>query len=479
MGNEYEIDENGNRRYVFNDTVNQQNQMDDYFKPPYFETFPKDDKFNPNSFQKNAYKGPIDNDPYKEPQKVREEVEDIPEYFPADELYPPEKLRSQKPKNIKEPLDSIRKGELGYKESKAYERERKKPEDNIKGAVLEPEGPPKVVLKSKPVQTTRIINVPMIRTQKKIQELEEEKVPEKEENDDNYKISNVPAGFKNIKKGKYLFPGSQNVLRAPRAKEDLEYTEVDKMEKSNIGVDEVDPNLYKLSPNDQFSQYIFEKINKVRENPEKYIDFLEDAKQNIRPNRYNEKIVYNRMRNEKCKVLLNRGEEAFDEAIDDLGNTKKMNRLIFSPEITVTPPQKNSDIRDPHYLQKKVEQIQKSGINIKAYWKDVVNDRESCIALLLVDDNGQQLTGRRRKIILDPDIKYMGISSNWDTYGRKMGKGEKVPFSCFMTFSKDREIKKNKKNGEESYNEYEGYNDYTENGNEDKEDDDDDFNNYP
>ncbi len=224
------------------------------------------------------------------------------------------------------------------------------------------------------------------------------------------------------------------------------------MKKSNMVREEIDSSYYNNYPKDKFSQYVFEEINRIRANPSYYCGFLEDCKKNIKPNRYQEKLVYNRTGDNKCKVLLNRGEEAFDEAIDDLGEAGKLDKLVYSPEITIDPPKKYSDIRNQHYFQDKVDQLKQNGYNIKAFWKDVVNDKESCVTLLLVDDNGQQLTGRKRKILLDPDIKQIGISSNIDSYGRVMGKGEKEPFCCYMTFSKDRVTKDEKKNNLEAYN---------------------------
>ena len=51
-----------------------------------------------------------------------------------------------------------------------------------------------------------------------------------------------------------------------------------------------------------------------------------------------------------------------------------------------------------------------SGINIKSFWRDVINDPEISFLLMIVDDNGPK-SGMRRKDILNPEMKYIGISS--------------------------------------------------------------------
>ena len=50
------------------------------------------------------------------------------------------------------------------------------------------------------------------------------------------------------------------------------------------------------------------------------------------------------------------------------------------------------------------------GINVKSYWRDVIRDPEISFLLMIVDDTGLR-RGMKRKDILDPKMKYIGISS--------------------------------------------------------------------
>ena len=52
----------------------------------------------------------------------------------------------------------------------------------------------------------------------------------------------------------------------------------------------------------------------------------------------------------------------------------------------------------------------KNGFNVKSYWRDFINDPEICFLLMIVDDNGKK-KGLRRNDILNPNMKYIGISS--------------------------------------------------------------------
>lgn len=51
-----------------------------------------------------------------------------------------------------------------------------------------------------------------------------------------------------------------------------------------------------------------------------------------------------------------------------------------------------------------------NGISIKSYWKDFIKDPETSFLLMIVDDIGIK-SGMRRKDLLDPKMKYIGISS--------------------------------------------------------------------
>ena len=50
------------------------------------------------------------------------------------------------------------------------------------------------------------------------------------------------------------------------------------------------------------------------------------------------------------------------------------------------------------------------GIMIKSFWRDVIKDPELSFLMMIVDDIGEK-SGMRRRDLLDPNMKYIGISS--------------------------------------------------------------------
>ena len=158
-------------------------------------------------------------------------------------------------------------------------------------------------------------------------------------------------------------------------------------------------------PEDNYSKYFLAKINKIRSDPQSFIGIIEDSKYNIMKDRYG-RLMYNG----KIKVKLVFGEPAFDDAIEFLNKTKPMNKLEFNPYITVELPKTENELKYKNDLTLKIENMINNGINVKSYWRDVIKDPEISFLMMIVDDNGIK-SGMRRKDLLDPNMKYIGISS--------------------------------------------------------------------
>ena len=158
-------------------------------------------------------------------------------------------------------------------------------------------------------------------------------------------------------------------------------------------------------PEDNYSKYFLAQINKIRTDPQSFVGIIEDSKYNIIKDRYG-RIMYNG----KIKVKLIFGEPAFDDAIEFLNKAKPMNKLEFSSIITPQLPKNEEEMKDKNDLRKKVSNMAQNGINIKSYWKDFIKDPETSFLLMIVDDIGIK-GGMRRKDLLDPKMKYIGISS--------------------------------------------------------------------
>ena len=160
-----------------------------------------------------------------------------------------------------------------------------------------------------------------------------------------------------------------------------------------------------MQPSDNFSKALFSQINKIRSNPQSYIIFIENSKKNIMTDKKG-RLIYNGT----IKIALTRGEQAFDEAIDFLKKSKSMEQLVFNPYLTVEMPKTANEIKYKNDLRYKVEKMINKGIMIKSFWRDVIRDPEISFLMMMVDDTGE-MSGMRRKDLLDPNMKYIGINA--------------------------------------------------------------------
>ena len=159
------------------------------------------------------------------------------------------------------------------------------------------------------------------------------------------------------------------------------------------------------SPYDNYSKYLLEQINKVRSDPQSFIGIIEDAKNNIIKDKHG-RLIYNG----KIKIALTDGEAAFNRAINFLKNLQPMEKLEYNPYITVELPQSENELKYKNDLSLKVENMLNNGISVKSYWRDIIKDPEISFLMMMVDDNGIK-SGMRRKDLMDPKMKYIGISS--------------------------------------------------------------------
>ena len=179
-------------------------------------------------------------------------------------------------------------------------------------------------------------------------------------------------------------------------------------------------NLPLSSPSDNYSKYLFEQINKIRTDPQSYIGIIEDAKNNIIKGKKG--FFYNG----KIKVALTNGQKSFNDAINFLKTVKPMGKLEFNPYLTVELPKSESEIKYKNDLKLKVDNMINNGISIKSFWRDVIKDPEISFLMMIVDDKADN-SGMRRKDLLDPNMKYIGINSI-DINGT---------FVCYLTLSNE------------------------------------------
>ena len=175
-----------------------------------------------------------------------------------------------------------------------------------------------------------------------------------------------------------------------------------------------------LKPSDNFSLYLFEHINKLRENPKYLIEEIQNAKSKIIKDKKG-RIIYNG----KVKVALGKGEVAFDETIKILNETTPCEKLKFSPIITVDLPKTEEEVKNKNYLNNKFKEMDNNEIYIRSYWRDIIKDPETCFLLMIIDDTGSSNAGNKRRDLLNKDMKYIGITSV--TIGKS--------FACYLTLS--------------------------------------------
>ena len=170
-------------------------------------------------------------------------------------------------------------------------------------------------------------------------------------------------------------------------------------------------------PQDEFSKYIFDNLNNIRENPQSFIPIIEKAKSNITFDKSGICIYKS-----SVKVALSKGKPAFDEAIEYLKNLEPMPKLKFSSDLMVPLPENEEQIKDRTYMNELINKKLQSGMPIKSFWRDIIKNRETCLLLMIVDDTGPN-SGRKRNDILDKNMQYIGITS------KKIGKN----FASYIT----------------------------------------------
>ena len=200
-------------------------------------------------------------------------------------------------------------------------------------------------------------------------------------------------------------PEIQNTFN-PEEYENVILAEKKEMEEENTNLESKIQNedIESEEPN-RFNNMTLELINQVRKNPQDYANkILDNIKYIITENG---KKIFKR----KVKVLLNKGEPAFRTAANYLSKIKPMNELVMKPEIIIPLPLSEEERDNDQYLRSKVEKIRENH-NINVYFKNMIKNPEIAVLLLIVDDSVNS-PGKKRKAILNPDFRKIGIDSKF------------------------------------------------------------------
>lgn len=191
--------------------------------------------------------------------------------------------------------------------------------------------------------------------------------------------------------------------------------------KSTITKDTISVNESRFSipmiPKDKYSEYIFNIINNIRTKPKEYAQIIRFSMKNITTSK--ERLIYKN----KVKVALTKGKNAFEEASYILEHMEPVPPLIFNNAIMIPHPSNEADAKDTCYFRQQIRIIEKN-IPLAAHFKEFIKEPDVSALLMIVDDVSKN-PGKKRAALLNPNYKYIGISSvNFDK-----------TFVAFFTFS--------------------------------------------
>ena len=160
---------------------------------------------------------------------------------------------------------------------------------------------------------------------------------------------------------------------------------------------------------ENYSTDVLKIINDIRLKPRNYADFIEDSMDNIYESGEEEKkkIVFKK----QLKVVLNRGEPAFRDAAKKLREIDSLEPFNLKNELCVPMPFSKSDVLNPNYLKSKINNMRQT-TKVDAYFKELVKSPEISALLMIVDDN-EENSGKKRTLLLSRDLKNIGISSGF------------------------------------------------------------------
>ena len=172
----------------------------------------------------------------------------------------------------------------------------------------------------------------------------------------------------------------------------------------------------------EYPREIVRIINEIRKNPKEYSKIIKDSTKNIiietKEETNKKKIVYKDI----IKVELNRGEPAFMEAAELLQNMLPIPPLEFREDLCIDL----SDLDEQKIDSKYIKEILSKNGHIKVFFREMVKIPEVSALLMIVDDNKGKNIGKKRKALLNEELKYIGVTCNY------IGK----TFMAYFSFSK-------------------------------------------
>ena len=196
---------------------------------------------------------------------------------------------------------------------------------------------------------------------------------------------------------------------------------------SEINTDEQDE-----IDNLNYPETLLKIINIIRTQPQLYAEKVDYAVRYIKIENQiiNDKITGEKKNIEKpifkkkVKVALNKGESTFYETSKRLREMIPIPPLEMDNNLLINLPNNKKEIYDNKYLIKQAEKI-KQKTSLEFFYKDLIKD-PNISALLMVVDDTEKNDFKKREVLLNPDLKYVGINC------RYIGK----TFVAYLGFSK-------------------------------------------
>ena len=218
----------------------------------------------------------------------------------------------------------------------------------------------------------------------------------------------------------------KNILKNINSKKtEKNLDEINNVTETNINEpDEID--------NLNYPETLLKIINIIRTKPHLYAEKVDYAVKYIKIENQiiNDKITGEKKNIEKpifkkkVKVALNKGESTFYETSKRLREMIPIPPLQMDNNLLINLPNNKKEIYDNKYLIKQAEKIKQKS-SLEFFYKDLIKE-PNISALLMVVDDTEKNDFKKREVLLNPDLKYVGINC------RYIGK----TFIAYLGFSK-------------------------------------------
>ena len=221
-------------------------------------------------------------------------------------------------------------------------------------------------------------------------------------------------------------------LNKPEILKNINKKTIERNEEEINKITEINTDEQDEIDNLNYPETLLKIINIIRTKPQLYAEKVDYAVRYIKIENQviNDKVTGQKKNIEKpifkkkVKVALNKGESTFYETSKRLREMIPIPPLEMDNNLLINLPNNKSEIYDNKYLIKQAEKIKQKS-SLEFFYKDLIKE-PNISALLMVVDDTEKNDFKKRDIILNPDLKYVGINC------RYIGK----TFVAYLGFSK-------------------------------------------